>query len=62
MKLRQAKKIFRREYLSIPYYKKVKASNKIIKPINILRHIRREEYCPIKVYKNREIYIIFEIG
>ena len=58
MKLRQAKKIFRREYLSVPYYKKVKASNKLIKAINILRHFRREEYWPIKVYKNREIYFI----
>ena len=58
MKLRQAKKIFRREYLSIPYYKKVKASNKLINAINILRHFRKEDYWPIRVYKNREIYVI----
>ena len=58
MKLRQAKKIFHREYVSVPYYKKVKASNKLIKAINILRHFRREKYWPIKVYKNREIYFI----
>ena len=35
MKLRQAKKIFRREYLSIPYYKNVKASNRLLKAIKI---------------------------
>ena len=58
MKLRQAKKIFRREYLSDPYYKNVKASNKLIKAINILRHFRREEYWPIKVNKNREVLFI----
>ena len=58
MKLRQAKKIFNREYISVPYYKKVKASNKLIKAINVLRHFRREEYWPIRVHKNREIYVI----
>ena len=58
MKLRQAKKTFRREYLSVPYYKKVKVSNKLIKAINILRHFRKEDYWPIRVYKNREIYVI----
>ena len=58
MKLRQAKKIFRREYLSIPYYKKVKVSNKLIKAVNILRHFRREKYWRIKIYKNREVYFV----
>ena len=57
MKLRQAKKIFYREYVSVPYYKKVKVSNKLIKAINILRHFRRDEYWPIKIYKNKEIYL-----
>ena len=58
MKLRQAKKIFYREYISVPYYKNVKASNRLIKTIKILRHFRIEEYWPIKVNKNREVLFI----
>ena len=58
MKLRQAKKIFCREYLTVPYYKNVKASNSLLKAIKILRHFRIEEYWPIKVYKNREVLFI----
>lgn len=58
MKLRQAKKIFHIEYLSVPYHKNVKASNRLLKAIKILRHFRIEEYWPIKVYKNREVYFI----
>lgn len=58
MKLRQAKKIFHREYLSVPYHKNVKASNRLLKAIKILRHFRIEKYWPIKVYKNREVYFI----
>ena len=58
MKLRQAKKIFYREYISVPYYKNVKASNRLIKAIKILRHFRIEEYWPIKVNKNREVLFI----
>ena len=58
MKLRQAKIIFHREYVSVPYHKNVKASNRLLKAIKILRHFRREEYWPIKVYKNRDVYFI----
>ena len=58
MKLRQAKKIFRREFLSVPYYIEVKASNSLVKTIKILRHFREEDYCPIKVYKDRKIRFI----
>ncbi len=58
MKLRQAKKIFCREYLLVPYHKNVKASNRLLKAIKILRHFRIEKYWPIKVYKNREVYFI----
>lgn len=58
MKLRQTKKIFCREYLLVPYHKNVKASNRLLKAIKILRHFRIEKYWPIKVYKNREIYFI----
>ena len=58
MKLRQAKKIFCREYLLVPYHKNVKASNRLLKAIKILRHFRIEKYLPIKVYKNREVYFI----
>ena len=58
MKLRQAKKIFCREYLLVPYHKNVKASNRLLKAIKILRHFRIEKYWPIKVYKNRDVYFI----
>ena len=58
MKIRQAKKIFCREYLLVPYHKNVKASNRLLKAIKILRHFRIEKYWPIKVYKNREVYFI----
>ncbi len=58
MKLRQAKKIFCREYLLVPYHKNVKASNRLLKAIKILHHFRIEKYWPIKVYKNREVYFI----
>lgn len=58
MKLRQAKKIFYREYVSVPYYKNVKASNRLLKAIKILRHFRREKYWQIKVHKNREVYFV----
>ena len=58
MKLRQAKKIFCREYLLVPYHKNAKASNRLLKAIKILRYFRIEEYWPIKVYKNREVYFI----
>lgn len=58
MKLRQAKKIFYREYVSVPYYKNVKASNRLLKAIKILRHFRREKYWRIKIYKNREVYFV----
>lgn len=58
MKLRQAKKIFRREFLSVPYYIEVKASNSLVKAIKILRHFREEDYWPIKVYKDRRIRFI----
>lgn len=59
MKLRQAKKIFYKEYLSISYYKQVKASNRLIKAINVLKHFRYEEYWMIKIDKDRTITIRF---
>lgn len=56
MKLRQAKKIFNKEFDW--EHRGNKASNRLVKAIRILKHFRNESYWPVHIYKDGTMLFI----